>query len=171
MSSVFRQASFPKYPLPFLYFQGSWRLSQERGIHRIEGPGEPMDWKTKGMPGWWRKGIPGWELCINLEAQHSRLITAEVSARPFFRRLRWRWCKWAWQHWEGLLTTDGKSGDKLVGGGLAAKLCLTLGTLWTVAHRAPLPMGFSRQEYWSGLPFPSPGDLPDPGVRPGSLAL
>ena len=39
-------------------------------------------------------------------------------------------------------------------------------TPWTVAYQAPLSMGFSRQEYWSGLPFPSPGDLPDPGVEP-----
>ena len=45
------------------------------------------------------------------------------------------------------------------------------GTPWTVAHQAPLSMGFSRQEYWSGLPFPSPGDLPDPGIKPGSPAL
>ena len=44
-------------------------------------------------------------------------------------------------------------------------------TLWTVAHQAPLSMGFSRQEYWSGLPFPSPGDLPSPGIEPGSPAL
>ena len=44
-------------------------------------------------------------------------------------------------------------------------------TLWTVAHQAPLSMGFSRQEYWSGLPFPSPGDLPNPGIEPGSPAL
>ena len=44
-------------------------------------------------------------------------------------------------------------------------------TPWTVAHQAPLSMGFSRQEYWSGLPFPSPGDLPDPGIEPGSPAL
>ena len=43
--------------------------------------------------------------------------------------------------------------------------------LWTVAFQAPLSMGFSRQEYWSGLPFPSPGDLPDPGIKPGSPAL
>ena len=43
-------------------------------------------------------------------------------------------------------------------------------TLWTVARQAPLSMGFSRQEYWSGLPFPSPGDLPDPGIEPGSPA-
>ena len=42
---------------------------------------------------------------------------------------------------------------------------------WTVAHQCPLSMGFSRQEYWSGLPFPSPGDLPDPRIKPGSHAL
>ena len=44
-------------------------------------------------------------------------------------------------------------------------------TLWTVAYKAALSMEFSRQEYWSGLPFPSPGDLPDPGIEPGSPAL
>ena len=44
-------------------------------------------------------------------------------------------------------------------------------TLWTVAHQAPLSMGFSRQEYWSGLPFPPPGDLPDPGTEPRSPVL
>ena len=43
-------------------------------------------------------------------------------------------------------------------------------TLWTIAQQAPLSMGFSKQEYWSGLPFPSPGDLPDPGIEPGSPA-
>ena len=42
---------------------------------------------------------------------------------------------------------------------------------WTVAYQAPLPMEFSRQEYWSGLPFPFPGDLPNPGIEPGSPAL
>ena len=44
-------------------------------------------------------------------------------------------------------------------------------TLWTVAHQAPPSMGLSRQEYWSGLPFPSPGDLPNPGIKPRSPAL
>ena len=44
-------------------------------------------------------------------------------------------------------------------------------TPWTVAHQAPPSMGFFRQEYWSGLPFPSPGDLPDPGIEPRSPAL
>ena len=44
-------------------------------------------------------------------------------------------------------------------------------TLWTVACQAPLFVGFSRQEYWSGLPFPSPEDIPNPGIKPGSPAL
>ena len=44
-------------------------------------------------------------------------------------------------------------------------------TLWTVALQAPLFVGFSRQEHWRGLPFPFPGDLPNPGIKPGSTAL
>ena len=44
-------------------------------------------------------------------------------------------------------------------------------TPWTVAYQAPPSMRFSRQEYWSGLPFPSPGDIPDPGIKPRSPAL
>ena len=44
-------------------------------------------------------------------------------------------------------------------------------TPWTVVHQAPLSMGFPRQKYWSGLPFPSPGDLPDPGIKPRSSVL
>ena len=58
----------------------------------------------------------------------------------------------------------------VVVGGLLAKSYPTLVTLWTVACQAPLSMGFSRQEYWSGLPFSSPGDLPNPGIEPGSPA-
>ena len=54
---------------------------------------------------------------------------------------------------------------------LVAKSCPTLRIPWTIAHQAPLSMGFSRQEYWSGLPFPSPEDLPNPGTEPGSPAL
>ena len=44
-------------------------------------------------------------------------------------------------------------------------------TQWTVAHQAPLSMGFSRQEYWNGLPCPPPGDLPNPGIKPTSPAM
>ena len=47
----------------------------------------------------------------------------------------------------------------------------SLGAPWTAAHQVPLSMGFPRKEYWSGLPFPSPGNLPDPGIEPGSHAL
>ena len=59
----------------------------------------------------------------------------------------------------------------IFGGGLVAKSCPTLVTPWTVAHQAPLSKGFPRQEYWSELPFPSPGDLPNPGIEPRSPAL
>ena len=44
-------------------------------------------------------------------------------------------------------------------------------TPWTIAYQSPQSMEFSRQEYWSGLPFSSPGDLPDPGIEPGSPTL
>ena len=54
--------------------------------------------------------------------------------------------------------------------GLVAKSCLTLMTPWTVACQAPLSVGFSRQNYWSVLPFPSPVDLPNPGIKPKSPA-
>ena len=59
----------------------------------------------------------------------------------------------------------------LIGGGLVSKSCPTLTTPWTVAYQAPLSTGFSRQKYWSGLPFSSPGDLPDPGTEHRSHAL
>ena len=58
---------------------------------------------------------------------------------------------------------DGGGGDRSL-----AKLCPTLVTPWTATHQVPLSMGFPRQESWSGLPFPSPGDLPDPGIEPAS---
>ena len=54
---------------------------------------------------------------------------------------------------------------------LVAKSCLTLATPGTVAHQTPLSMGFYRQGYWSGLPFPSLRDLPNPGIKPASPAL
>ena len=52
-----------------------------------------------------------------------------------------------------------------------AKSCLTLATSWTVAHQVPLSKGFPRQEFWSGLPLPPPGDLPNPVIEPGFPAL
>ena len=54
---------------------------------------------------------------------------------------------------------------------VVSQSCSTLWTPWTVARQFPPSMGFSRQEYWSGLPFPSPGGLPDPGIETGCPAL
>ena len=62
-----------------------------------------------------------------------------------------------------------RSSKIFVGGSLVAKLCPILVTPWTVAHQTPLSMEFPRQEYWSRLPFPPPGDLPNPGTGPASL--
>ena len=59
----------------------------------------------------------------------------------------------------------------LCGGGLVAKSGPALTTPWTVACQAPLSMGLSKQEYWIGLSFPSPGNLPDPGIKPRFPAL
>ena len=53
----------------------------------------------------------------------------------------------------------------------SVQLCLLFATLCTVARQAPLFLGLSRQEYWSGLPFPPPGDLPDPRIEPRSPTL
>ena len=75
---------------------------------------------------------------------------------------------WAQQ----LLLLGSRAQFNICGGGdLGAKSHSTLVTPWAVAHQAPLTMGFSRQEYRSGLPFPSAGDLPDAGIKPTSLAL
>ena len=57
------------------------------------------------------------------------------------------------------------------GGGLVAKLCLMLATPWTLAYQAPLFVEFSRRECWSGLPFLSPGNRPNLGIKPGSPVL
>ena len=70
-------------------------------------------------------------------------------------------------HWRGIM--EARLGDGEVGGALVTQLCLTLVTPWTVACQALWSMGFSRQEYWSGLIFPSPGDLPVPGIKLGLL--
>ena len=59
----------------------------------------------------------------------------------------------------------------LIGAGLVAKSCPILATPWPVVCQAPLFIGFAKQEYWSGLPFPSPENLPDPEIEPWSPTL
>ena len=73
-------------------------------------------------------------------------------------------------HWACTHSNPGDR-DSGGGGGLVTKPCPTLATPWTLACQAPLSMEFSRKGYWSGLPFPSPGDLPNPGMESRSPAL
>ena len=76
----------------------------------------------------------------------------------FFKTLLWNKC-----HQTSLLITAVLSSCSVIPSSFASP--------WTVARQAPLSMGFSRQEYWNGLPFPSPGKLPDPGIKPTSSKL
>ena len=74
---------------------------------------------------------------------------------------------------KGFANTSPKElgGNSLGGNVLVAQSCSTLCDPMNCSPQAPLSMKFSRQEYWSGLPFPYPGDLPDPGIEPESPAL
>ena len=74
-----------------------------------------------------------------------------------------------WEH-EAVETETGLDGSFFLVSVCASHSVMFV-TPWTVAHQAPLSMGFSRQEYWSGPPFPPAGDLPNPGIKPTSLTL
>ena len=75
---------------------------------------------------------------------------------------------WCWRRLLRVPWTERKSNQSILKELSPVRLFVSP---WTVAHQAPLSMGFSRQEYWSGLPFPSAGDLPNAGIEPGSPAL
>ena len=72
---------------------------------------------------------------------------------------------------EIVFSQDGKTAGKIDCCYLVAKSSLTLATLWTAAHQDPLSLGFPKQEYWGGFPFPPPGDLPNPEFKLTSPAL
>ena len=109
----------------------------------------------------------------------TKLEDTQISWRksPALMELRVWWSVMNWtvsslnSHAEALIPCVAVSGDRVF---REMRACMFSGvwlfmTLWTVARQAPLSMGFSRQEYWSGLPFPSPGDLPNSGTKPESL--
>ena len=85
------------------------------------------------------------------------------------------WAIWGPHHplqvWKAQIPLARSSGMGAGGGDLVTESCPTSATSWTVAAQPPLSVRFSRQAYWSGLPFPPPGGLPDPGMEPGSPAL
>ena len=86
-------------------------------------------------------------------------VSASASVLPMYTQ------NWSPLGWTGWISLQSKVKVKSLS-------CVRLfATLWTITYQAPPSMGFSRQEYWSGLPFPSPGDLPDPGIEPRSPAL
>ena len=92
------------------------------------------------------------------------------SSFSFFHRMLYMLTGYLFSHalflFKALCTIESESESHLVMSGV-----WPIVTPWTVAHQAALSMEFSRQEYWSGLPFPTAGDLPDPGIKPGSPAL
>ena len=85
----------------------------------------------------------------------------------------WGWCTETTQR-DGTGREEGRGfrmGSTCIPVADSCRCVRLFATPWTVAYQAPLSMGFSRQEYWLGLPFPSPEDLPDPGIKPRSPAL
>ena len=91
-------------------------------------------------------------LCSSLRERHPCLCQVNISTQQYLLLTPFP-CKWSWPHYVCVHTQP----------------CPTLVIPWTVPHQAHLSMGFSRQEYWSGLSFPTPGDLPDPGTEPMAL--
>ena len=91
---------------------------------------------------------------------------------PWVRKIPWRQ---KWQPSPVFLPRESHGQRSLAGYSLSSVQSLShvrlFATPWTVAHQPPPSMGFSRQEYWSGLTFPSPGDLPSAGIEPPSLAM
>ena len=107
------------------------------------------------------------------------LVSSKVSSETFEMRLLLKLmtvCVYVCVHVHRSMWTTGRTGNlivfihHIVVGSPLSHVRL-FATLWTGAHQAPLAMGFPRQEYWSGLPFPSPRDLPDLGIKPMSPAL
>ena len=111
-------------------------------------------------------------LILHLSDSKSMLVPCTMYYVLHFKRKIWKWVSFI--VWTTLLR---ENSHKIFPFNMYKVKVKSLSRVWlfatpgTVAHQAPPSMGFSRQEYWSGLPFPSPGDLPDPGIKPRSPAL
>ena len=109
----------------------------------------------------WLCSIQKAQPCMTAQTLSGHYLLSFSFLMPSFKIVKskgiiyWKWMKYGYWWWFSHLPT-----------------CIPLlVTLWTVASQAPLSMGFPRQEYWTGLPFPSPGDLPNPGTEPMSPSL
>ena len=117
----------------------------------------------------WRAGIHGVAKSQTRLSNWTELRSwLEHENLPFKQVFRWWWCCFSETTIWDRLTLSFTILCQHGGGGLGPKSCPTLVTPRTMAHQAPLSMGFSKQEYCSELLFPSPGDLPNPGFKPGS---
>ena len=148
------------------------------------GPHQPGDHlPTKGNPKWETSTTlrAGRKICRQRHPQGIHLQTYKQLVQPNIKNKYNPRKKWA-KDWNGYFSKEGlqiavrcmercSASLIILSLSLVAKSCPTLATTWTVACQASLSMGFSRQEYWGGLPFPSPGDLPHPGIEPRSPAL
>ena len=104
-------------------------------------------------------------LVLKLLSHGIRHLTLLYNPKIYFTHAHGKWLTIFLQH-----LIFGKFWLFMLWSSLSCFSCVQLFvTPWTVAHQVPLSVEFSRQEYWSGLPFPPPGDLPDPGIKPMSL--
>ena len=134
-------------------FEGNWHPSQENSCFLSESSSySPLGMLEMEQPWSLWKPVRYLQItCARNGFKSFRLISL-MKLQPWL---------FNWNHWNGLPSLKV----------LVTQFCPTCATPWTIARQAPLSMEFSRQEYWSGLPFPSPRDLPDPGVRFGSPTL
>ena len=122
-----------------------------------------MLWKTEGKCRWEQQKVRWLDSITNSMDMNLSILQEIMEDRGVWQAAVHRVTKSQTQLSDWTTTTIKLTGPLLF---LFSKLCLTLSNPWTVAFQAPLSVEFSRQEYWSGLPFPSPGDIPNKPAFP-----